>query len=222
MESNHYHLKEHSSLCSCSKHNRPKTLEEIKNDTSGYSIYKLLCEKNPEAFLFYSEQEFHFVTYFKCLECGDHLDFKERLLNSFTEKRKLYGSKITRAYDLERNLKEHRLRGVNLKTHITEINHLYGDASHKTYCYARDIDYYSMEIDNEKVEESYNATKEYLNSNGYSHLVSELDRLKQVNTFRELDPNELLKSTKHLIKLINKKNKQHETSKRKESISPLV
>lgn len=199
----HYYMKGHTWLCETEKKNG---LERAKNakDEFWSSFLKLNnCDRSTDSFLFYAGNQFHLITYHSCMAYPSHLDFKEEILNTIFKKSEKYSQKVRRAWDVNDDLRESRLRGKAINTMISEINYVYRDNAGRPYCFTRLID--SLDCDDEKLESAYNEAKIFLESNGYSYLISELDELYKENKIGgHISPKEISLNVDMLIAQINK------------------
>ena len=213
---NHFKLTKHTDRCIREGEDYKKALE--KNKDEGGFFFLLFdphdhCSKNPEHFLFFYDHEFILVSYSVCLQ-GYHnnIDYKEDILQSFVEVYKQQPWRVRRSHEVNRDMKEFRLRGANLNLDVDVISYNYENAARKEWAFTYPVRY--SDFNHELVEENYFKAKEYLLNNGYSHLVSDLDYLKKANNFQGVDQVEEVKCINELTKIINRKiKKRNETSK---------
>ena len=183
----HLALKDHTDRCN--------------NGKSAYNF----CNHNPETFLFFYQNEFVLITYYRCLsEMEHHLDFKENLLKQINDK---YQKKDTYDIDrvwVDRDFREYRLRGIQLEEYIDEVNYIYSDATMKMRCLTTRRDYLETIKNQENFEKGYQDCKKYLIKNEYKGLLSELEDLYRYNHIGGYDKVEIVKTQTLLIKQIRK------------------
>jgi hypothetical protein len=157
--------------------------------------------KHMESFLFFMDNDFHLVSFYSCHQgYTNHIDFKETLLKSFYESKKLHYD-VRRGYELDKEMKDHRLRGANLNLEVDEILYKYSNAAARPYCMCRTKDF--SEFDNELIQANLKETIEYFEKNGYRHYIEQAKDLASINTFY-VDTVEHFKTIDHVIKSINK------------------
>ncbi len=197
----HIIIDQHANLCHCHK--------DSKEEKCWLSNY---CTLNPERFLFFHDNDFHVITYFKCMTYGNHNDFKEELLSIFIgkySKAEVYD--LSRSWEVEGALKESRLRGVEFNVHLHEINYVYSDVTGKEYAIAVKRDLNHKLISNDTIEKNYELALNKINSDenlkGSKYLKDKLKELKHHNMIYISDA-EVIKSTKHLITKFKKQIKE--------------
>lgn len=199
----HFHIDEHTKSCKEAPTNTGNEFLDYLNVGKHDR-----CVNSPIEFIFYSQNEFYLVTYYGCVKGYDtEPELREKMLRTFFSKRGKNYWDTRRAVHVNENLKEARLRGINLNTNIDEINYIYYDNAWKEYAITTTVD--SLEIDLEKMSESFKKAKEYLVSTGRSNRVNYLESLFKSNYYDSMiDQVEVYKNVDHAIKQINKQIKQ--------------
>lgn len=192
----HFYLDEHRWFCDT----------KINNG----SIRKSYCELNPEHFLFFVGNEFILITYHKCMEGGDGYNFKKELIEQVIEKFKIFPRyEVNRGVDVEKNLKNFRLRNIPLRKFIKQVNFIYSDATGKEYAITTLIEYLDSICNEDAIRKNYKEATEYLSNYKYDSLLDELYSLYSANSFGNInDAAECHKTTEHIIKSIRQLIKQ--------------
>jgi hypothetical protein len=194
---NHYKINNHTDEC---LKNKERFIEACKQKDNHWIAAIDACI-SINHFLFFMDNDFHLVSYYDCRQgYRNHLDFKELLLKSFCDNKKL-SYDVKRSYEFDKEMKNHRLRSASLNLNLEEIVYYYYDNANKMYCMCRDKHY--SDFDNDLMNQNLKKTIEYLNKNGYEYMVNEAERLAAFNILN-VDPVEEFKTIDHVIKSINK------------------
>ncbi len=193
----HVIIDKHDESCHCHK--------DYKGEKSWISN---TCNNNPVRFLFFHDNDFHIITYFKCIESYDQYDFKELLLKLFIEKaEKIQAFEIVRGWNVEDSLKEQRLRGLEFDNCLHEVNYLYSDMCGKEYAIATKVKLYDKLEINGIIGDNYQLALEFIRKDeylkGYKSLYHQLENLRDNNKIYISDA-EIIRSTKHLTKVFKK------------------
>lgn len=191
----HIELQEHSQECNIYS----------SNDNPFYS--KHLCDLNPKQVLFFIDCNFYLITVPCCHNSSNHelaFQFLEQIKKLKVENK--YG--IYKSIS-KQDLIDFRLRGQDLKKFYSQVHYSYAGVQ-DTLFITSEIDYKQFFSDwNEKLEQSYKETLEYLNSKNIK-LQDELLNLKMNNQLSlYVSEREIIKTTDHLIKHL----KNYEASK---------
>ncbi len=186
---------------------------ESKLKNHGYKVdgYMANFILPTRSFLFYHNYDFWLITHNGEL---DSLDAKSDLIREIS-KGKIY---IEDAYVIYNNngrvpfdqaLKEERLRGLNLRRYVREVNYSYY-AGHRQFVITTNTKYIERCVRADIIKENYEKSKIYLKSNGYSCLMKELDNLYKLNEVISYPFNleyQLIKNIETLIKKIKNESK---------------
>ena len=152
-----------------------------------YRIDKCTCESsycslNTNNFIFYHNLEFHLVTSSVCLMFDD-LDGKEFLINQFlkTKQDSIYcGTDNDGRMHLDKSFMEYRLRNLNIKRMVNEVNIIYPVVARGFKCLSSPIKYYDLAIGQDTLKENYEKAEKYLSENGYNDLIDGKTGLKEL------------------------------------------
>jgi len=198
----HIILDEHSYLCLCHK--------DRDNDKKHWFSHS--CKLNPDRFLFFLDNDFHIITYFNCNDYGDQYDYKKGFIEAIMgQSKKIHIFETRRGREVENDLKESRLRGVEFDMYIDEINYVYSDNCNKKYAIATRIPLIDKLEINDVIDKNYLAALDFIKNDqflkGCKFLYDELEYLKCINKVYISDA-EIVKSTAHLSKIFRKKIKE--------------
>ena len=198
----HIILDEHSYLCPCHK--------DRDNDKKHWFSHS--CKLNPDRFLFFLDNDFHIITYFNCKNHGDQYDYKKGFIEAIMgQSKKIHIFETRRGREVENDLKESRLRGVEFDMYIDEINYVYSNNCNKEYAIATKIPLVDKLEINDVIDKNYMAALDFIKNDkflkGYKFLYDELEYLKFINKVSISDA-EIVKSTAHLSKIFRKKIKE--------------
>lgn len=198
----HIILDEHSWFCLCHK-------DKAKDKKEWFSHH---CGLNPERFLFFFDNDFHIITYFKCMDHGNHIDYKESFLSIIMEqskKRELY--EIIRGIDVEKSLKENRLTGLEFDMHVDEVNYVYSNAAGRRYAISTRVPLLDKLTINDTIDKNYLLAVDFIKNDEFLKrqifLYGEMEYLRNINKIHISDA-EIVKSTAHLAKIFKKKIKE--------------
>lgn len=183
------------------------------DDDTKYFNPRSFCSRNKDYFLFFFKQEFYLISYNSCIDGGNKYDFYVELLKKLDcQKFNTESHFIEKSVHLDRIFKENRLRGLQYKTHETEICYKYSDRAGKEYAITNEISY-SFFIDNSfTYHEKYKKADDYLeklNDSNKEFLRGKLRSIYMDNYISAPSEIETVKTIDNLITKI----KNHETSK---------
>lgn len=163
------------------------------------------CNHNAERFLFYLKGKFILVTYHHCLsQYEDKYDFKLKIINTIIKNNKVFPSyEVNKSVDVEKDLKDFRIRNKQLRNTIKEVNYLYYSNNRKEYAITTTIKYIDSICLQEDIDESYNEAKKYLTDQQYNWLLDSLENLYYSNKVYNVNNVEIHNTIDHLIKTIN-------------------
>jgi len=190
-----YYIDTHSSLCPCSTGKKQK----------GFRY----CELNPVRFLFFLGNKFFLITYHPCLDY-DKYDFRKSIIEKICKKYAIFERwDVNKGVNTDKDLKDFRIRNKELRKYIQQVNYLYYDATGKEYAITTLTNYIETICNQEIIKENFNKAKEFLQKKEYYLLIGELEKLYEVNILYHVSEAEYFKTTKHLIKSINKLTKMN-------------
>ena len=170
------------------------------------------CRLNPERFLFFLDNDFHIITYFNCKNHGDQYDYKKGFIEAIMgQSKKINVFHTRRGHEVERDLKESRLRGMEFDMYIDEINYVYRNNCGKEFAIATQVPLIDKLSINDTIDKNYLLAVEFIENNEFlkrqKFLYKELEYLKELNKIHISDT-EIVKSTAHLAKVFRKKIKE--------------
>jgi hypothetical protein len=193
----HVVVEEHSDHCKIQT-------QQMLDRNDEYKIFARHCERNKEHFIFYHNRQYFILSHHACIMGGNRYDFYTDVIKSAIESSKeIEYYDIKRSWDIEKDLKESRLRGIDYKTHIHEINFTYSDNAGKGYAIATDIKFSEKLLSNINSEDELNETIQYLKDHKLEFLIDEAKRLHELNKVN-ISEKEVFKTIEKAIKLINK------------------
>lgn len=142
------------------------------------------CELNPERFLFFLGTKFILITYYDCIAYVSEgkYGFKEKLIKKVIDDNKIFEYyEVNRSVDLERDLKNFRIRHKALKKYIEQVNFIYRDMVGKKYAITTRIKYLDSICNQDEIKNNYEAAKIFLTENNYDWLLESLDELYYAN-----------------------------------------
>ena len=182
-----FYLDTHSNLCSSKKE----------------SYFSSYCKLNPQRFLFFLGNDFFLITYYNCMSHSGY-DFKKSLIEEVCQKNKIFRRyEVNISVNVERDLKDFRIRNKELRKYISQVNYLYYDGAGKEYAITTLTNYKKRLFDNnDTILKNYQMAKEYLGQKEYHWLLPQLDELFYANCLRFCDEVEIFKAKEHLLKRI--------------------
>lgn len=160
------------------------------------------CVKNPQRILIYLKTNFHLITYHSCINY-DRIDFAKELITNTVENFKLFETyEIYRGYELEKDIKEFRIRNKNLRKKVMEVNYIYSNCTRKKWAITTEVDFFDALCNNELIIKNYKKASDFLKENHYDWLQEDLTELWHMNHY-PLSEYECYKTIDHLIKSIN-------------------
>ena len=186
-----FFLDSHSEHCSSNKKN---------------SYFSNYCEENPERFLFFVGNNFVIITYYKCNSYYDKYDFKVVLIKNVLTNNKIFETwRVNKSVDLEKDLKNFRIRNQSLRKNIQQVNYIYSDNAGKQYAITTTANYLEFIANQDEIDKNYKDAKEFLIKNEYNWLIKELDNLYWNNriVIRYEHEVEICRTIEHLTKSIN-------------------
>lgn len=185
-----FYIDLHSQFCPCGKN------KELQ-------WYETYCELNPERFLFFVGTKFILVTYHKCLQ-SDEYDFKKDLINSCIENNKILERwEINRGVNIEKDLKDFRIRNQSLRKYIEQVNYLYSDICGEKYGITTRTKYLDAICNQEEIDKNYLEAKEFIMKSKYEWLLEQLTELYNINRVWDANETEYHKTIEHLVQSIN-------------------
>jgi hypothetical protein len=184
-----FYLDHHQWSCPCSdKNERPKK-------------FGAFCDINPERFLFLVGGQYYIVTYHHCNEMGDKYEWRKEIVKAIYGKRVDVNEwEIDRGVNVDKELKDFRIRNKALRKYTYEINYKYSGVG-ATYAIATKIPYLEGVCAGDK---AYEEAKAFLIKMEYDFLLDELHELHRSNMFYMVHDIEVSKTIGKLIKSINK------------------
>lgn len=187
----YYYLDSHSFIC---KHQ--------------HELGRRYCEQNPENFLIFVKNKFVLIDYHCCLNSGDHIEWKRKLVESLIKQSKIFETfELSKSVNLKEELKEFRIRNRSLRKWIYQVHYLYGGNGcngGKHYCIASKVKYMDAVCDAEEIKNNYVEAREYLINNDKKYLLDELKNLYLENPVWNIDDVEICKTVDHIVESINK------------------
>ena len=187
-----FYLDQHSSICES---------RYMKDDNPWINF----CQENVQDFLFYLKGNFFLVKYHMCLETGCKYDWLIMLIDSIIKNNKIYDRyQVNKSVDLDKDLKDWRIRNIPLRKTFREVNYIYQDGAGKEYCITTAIPYEEAIIRQEVKDDNYKIAMQYLKDTQQEHLMERLSNLAYDNTIHNYYDINVVKETEHLVKQINK------------------
>ncbi len=183
-----FQLTEHSFLCE--RQDKSHWLNDI-------------CDLNPERFLFYLNGQFALITYNKCLEFGNHLNYKQDLIDKIITQNKIYDIWDVERVNIEMALQNYR-RTNHLKKYISQVNYIYSNNAGKEYCITTRVKFVDALINNDALIKNYKAGIISLEEKKLDYLLPQLEKLYKANIFYCDSEIEICKTIDHLVTQINK------------------
>jgi hypothetical protein len=167
--------------------------------------YRKECEWNPERFLFFLGDKFFLVTYYSCVAYGDHIGFRRKIIESAKGQKKIFvGEKTWKSIDINKELKDFRIRNKSLRKWIEQVHYIYADNAKKKYCLSTKVNLFDHIINESEIEKNYDEAVEFLENNEYQYLIPELKELHHINTpLWRICEVEVSRTIDHLVKSIN-------------------
>jgi len=198
----HYVIEEHSSMCT-----------EEKNQDYWGTMYSKRDFCTPTHILLFIRNNFIIISYHECL-------FPRGLETIEDFIKHVLGGKFINAknYSIDKHesdiLKQIRREGIDYKTKVYEIHHVYLYQMKEKYLVS-ESSYVDILLNNEEVKNDYLKLIDYIkNKKELSHLKQEADALRNLNTvYSDTSEIDYLRTVTELSKLITKKCKNYETSK---------
>lgn len=160
------------------------------------------CIGNPQRVIVYLKTKFHLITYHNCA-WYDRIDLVKKIIENSIEKMKLFDKyEIYRGYEIEKDIKEFRIRNKNLRKKVMEVNFIYSNCTRKKWAITNEVNFFDALCNNEMIYENYKKTSEFLKDNQYDWLQEDLTELWHMNHYH-LSDYECYKTIDHLIKSIN-------------------
>jgi hypothetical protein len=162
------------------------------------------CHRIPEKFLFYLNGRFAIINYYKCWNMGDEYEQKIDLLKVLIKNGKFYSQyDISRGWDIEKNLRDYRMKNIDLKKTMLEVNYIYGNIC-KDFAICTEIPFWDGVCNEEKLKNSYEDAVNYIKENNYNEwYLNCLERLYKFNLYTMQIPEiEIVKTLDHLVKSI--------------------
>ena len=148
-----------------------------RDEHNGWFNPRKLCESSKSHLLLQVGYKYIIISYHRCLEGYDHLEFKHGLLSQVCKEMK--HQPPNRSIHYSEQLKRSIDDGFNFRESFTEISYLYSDNAGKKYCFVtthKFTDVFLNEIEENHIE-SYFSTKEYIEKN-LDTLVKDTDLSK--------------------------------------------
>jgi len=140
------------------------------------------CELNPVRFIFFVETKFVLITYYGCMNCGDHLEFKKSLIEKVIKDNKIFDLyEVNKSVNISKDLTDFRIRNKSLKKYIEQVNFIYYDNSNRSFAITTRIKYLESICNQEEINENYKEAKIFLEKNKYAWLLPELNKLYKAN-----------------------------------------
>lgn len=187
-----------------------------------FNIDNCTCKKGNEwyvtpcginAFIFYHNLEFYLITSNTCLHINN-LEDKSSIIHEILEKSK--NSEYTGSVyndgrmNLDKSLKENRLRNLSLSRNVNEVNFIYKYIRDNTLkCITHYVKYEDLAYGQEKLKYNYNKAKDYLIANGFNNLLDGVNGLKNLYESNKIENGYNIElqsslSIDHLVKTIKK------------------
>jgi hypothetical protein len=186
-----FYLEEHSWSCPCNIEATPLQ-------------WKKFCELNPERFLFLVENKFVLITYNKCMNFGDQYEYKKKLIDKVIQHNKVFDYYELNRIDVEKDLRDFRIRNIALKKYIRQVNYLYYNNAGKKFAITTDVPYIETLAKTSELRKNYDDAMEFLKNNEYNYLLNDLRDLFCANTYNNNYEAQYIKTIDHLVKEINK------------------
>lgn len=187
-----FFLDSHSPSCDC--HQDKKEMD--------FTFYN--CELNPKRFLFFLNNDFHIITYYRCVEYSN-IDFKLYILKKVIEDNKVFKwYNIEKSWNFSKELKDFRIRNQPLKKWHTNVNYIYFDNANKKYAIVTTVPFFDALVSQDLLDANYLSAKNTIEQRGYGWLLNELEELYLSNTISGNYEVDHLKTVDHLIQQINK------------------
>jgi len=168
------------------------------------------CELNPEIFVLVLCGEFIVLKTPSCNIYGSMIDYIEPMINNVIESKSIeldfkIGS-INRAI-LDRDLRELRIRGVELNKYYEEVNFCYSNVTTNYYLISEmELNYSKVSIYNDKLNKSYLEIKEKIKgTQNEKYILNSIDELFEINLINDWSTDlERVKTVDILIKKLKK------------------
>lgn len=192
-EFNHIYLDMHSDRC----------IHKSKED----NILNNYCELNPERVILFIKNQFIMLSYHGCLHHTHSLryDFIKGIIEAIIKKSNTYELyEVNKSVQVNKELKEFRLRNKPLRKYIQEVNFIY-TGFHKEYAITTKTKFIESFCDQNIIDKNFKIAREYLKNNNYEYLLEDLQKLYVNNKYSDyVEELEVIKTTEHLIKSLNK------------------
>lgn len=160
------------------------------------------CVINPERTLIYLKNEFYLITYHTCA-FYDKIGTAKKIIETLVKNMKLFETyDIYRGYEVERDIREFRIRNKNLRKKVLEVNYIYANCTRKEWAIGTEVDFFDALCNNDLIDSNYDKASKYLEDNQYDWLQKDLKKLWIANSYY-LSEYESYKTIDHLIKSIN-------------------
>lgn len=161
------------------------------------------CDRNPVEFIFYLNNDFHYIRYHMCIASRNDYDFMRDLVQKLCEKSKLYEFyKVEKSVSLSVSLRKYRMKDVELKKYVNQINFLYYNMVGKEYAITTETSFLDVLVDNDMLRDNYEKAKQFLIERGKEHHLDYLQKLYDANYLGQVSEVEVVKTIDNLIKKI--------------------
>ena len=194
----HIFINQHSHSCSCHPSNEGEHQESDADELFGVGYFKDSCTRNPKHTLIYHLASFYIITWHSCLAYSEP-EFKQDLVRMLFDEKSECIKKWDWEYDESNpnsnyissnrirtcldDMREYRLRGLQLKEYYNEVNSIYHSYG-STYCILSTVKTKNIPLalqDEDYYQNEYKLCKEYLDAHGMEYLLPELEELNMVN-----------------------------------------
>ncbi len=138
------------------------------------------------------------------MDNGDQYAFKKDLIDRVIVDNKVFNYfELDRGVDVEKTLKDFRIRNRTLKKYIQQVNFIYYDNAKKIYAITTKTKFLDAIFNQDEIDKNYILAKDFLLKNEYNWLLNQLDLLYYNNQIYNESSAEYCKSVDHIINKIN-------------------
>ena len=167
-----------------------------------------ICEMNKQNVVLFINNDFYIFSYNRCISY-DKYEFLEDVIKKITKNVKVKNVfSVNRSFNINQDFKENRLRGLQFKTHLEDINFTYTDNSNKKYAIVTKRNYVDYVFDKEFIHENKLKCENYIKNSileNKNELLKNLENLYDLNNVILPSKIEIHKTVESLIKQIKVK-----------------
>ena len=181
------------------------------SENESYKLFHKQCDMNPEVLIIFASEEFWIIRYHKCTMRGwSKHDVAEYIMHKIYKKTNITGlyDNTAKSVWLNEELKNFRIRNIQLRKYINQVNYIYGNAV-RNYAVVSQIKYLDHICSCEKIDADKEATIKYLYENGLNEYIKEVEQLAEFNYVYHYNDVEISKTIDEIVCQINKKVNNH-------------